>query len=183
MYVISCVYSTGTGVPSSGSTLGHQLNFCFTQRRLSLHWTVKCSNLFLLGPDASWMAVKIAAGLWYMGFPVLTLGSPFLLHIITKAYTLSQRGNVKCSVATRLRRVRITGTILCKRNWNVSRVSCCIEPRPCAMRMCCFWLDTLYYCACFPVGLWRFSFLVFLLRWPDFRAGGKWDHGCRSKNQ
>lgn len=84
-------YSTGTGVPSSGSTLGHQLNFCFTQRRLSLHWTVKCSNLFLLGPDASWMAVKIAAGLWYMGFPVLTLGSPFLFHIITKASTLSQR--------------------------------------------------------------------------------------------
>lgn len=78
-------------MPSSGSTLGHQLNFCFTQRCLSLHWTVKCSNLFLLGPDASWMAVKIAAGLWYMGFPVLTLGSPFLLHIITKASTLSQR--------------------------------------------------------------------------------------------
>lgn len=42
---------------------------------------------------------------------------------------------------------------------------------------------TLYYCACFPVGLWHFSFPVFLLRWPDFRAGGKWDHGCRSKNQ
>lgn len=140
-------------------------------------------QFIFIGPDASWMAVKIAAGLWYMGFPVLTLGSPFLLHIITKAYTLSQRGNGKCSVATRLRRVRITGTILRKRNWNVSRVSCCIEPRPCAMWMCCFWLDTLYYCACFPVGLWRFSFLVFLLRWPDFRAGGKWDHGCRSKNQ
>lgn len=31
---------------------------------------------------------------------------------------------------------------------------------------------TLYYCTCFPVGLWHFSFRVSLLRWPGFSAGG-----------
>lgn len=65
--------------------------FCFTQRPVSLHWTVKCSNLFLLEPDGSSMGVKIVAGIWYMGFPLLTLGSPFLLHITTRAPILSQR--------------------------------------------------------------------------------------------
>lgn len=74
----------------SGSTLGHQLSFCFTQRPVSLHWTVKCSNLWWF-IDGLWIGVKIASGLWYMGFPVLTLGSPFLLHIITRASTLSQQ--------------------------------------------------------------------------------------------
>lgn len=86
VYIYTCA-----DVPFSGNTLGHQLSFCFTQRLISLHWTVKCSNLFLLGPDGSWMAAKMPAVLWYMGFPALTLGSPFLLPVITRAYALSQR--------------------------------------------------------------------------------------------
>lgn len=35
----------------------------------------------------------------------------------------------------------------------------------------------------FPAGPWRFSFHGFLLRCPDFRAGGLWDRGCRSKKK
>lgn len=41
-----------------------------------------------------------------MGFPLLTLGSPFLLSLITRAPTLSQPKIGKCFVTSRLRKIR-----------------------------------------------------------------------------
>lgn len=63
--------------------------FALSRKPVSLHWTVKCSNLLSLGPNGSWVSAEIAAGLWYMGFPALTLWSPILLRVVTGVPTLS----------------------------------------------------------------------------------------------
>lgn len=117
-------------MPFTGNTLGHQLSFCFTQRLISLHWTVKCRNLFLLGPDGSWMAVKIPTVLNHSPWGLLfcSMSSQELMH-----YHSGELKILCCKVSEENADYRSFFFA----NWNLLCVSCCTEP--CAPWMCCFW--------------------------------------------
>ena len=126
-------------------TLAQQLTLHFTQRPVSLHWTVKCSSFLLPRPNGSLTGVKTVADT--RASPLLNLGFSFSAPYRYKSSrVIITAGNGK---------YRITGAIL-----NL-------------LIVCMFSCGTLAGC----------SFHGFLFRCHDVRAGGLWDHGCRSKNQ
>lgn len=181
VYIYICVCS----LVFQWQHFGSPIEFFFAQRSLSLRWTVKCCNLFLLEPDGSWMGVKIAAAMihglspcspWDLLFCSISLQE--LLHYHSGKWKMLCRnvGEENADYRSYFPTTKIKSVPREPVHW-MSLSLCDVDV------LFLFHLLPFYYCACFPVGLWRFSFHRFLLRCPDFRAGGLWDQGCRSKNQ
>lgn len=148
---------------------------------------LNCEVQQFIFTGAWWLVNRCEDSGWAMihGLSRAHLGVSFSAPYHYKSFYIITLGNGKCFVAMWLRSVWITGAIFQPPKWNLYCASGCTEcPRSFLRCGCVFGLfATLYHCAGFPVGPWRFSFHAFLLRCPDFRASGFWDQGCRSKNQ